>query len=203
MNAHRFHEWPLVVFTTLAIMGAGLLTAPLVAVIVAQSAAAASPLLLAGAAMLAAGLAVSLAHLGQPQRSPLALARTGRSRLSNEIVLASATVTAGILAAVFPFPSSHHRRLLPSFCAVRVPRLARPRLRPAGTTRLARRGDRDAAHPRPRLRRRGVGGRVGRSACGHRIRRSDRAVGRRGLALEMEECLQVRREPPGSRSRPS
>ncbi len=117
MNAHRFDEWPLVVFTTLAVMGAGLLTAPLVAAIVGPSAAAASPVLLAGAALLAAGLIVSLAHLGQPQRSPLALARAGRSRLSNEIALASATLAAGILAAVFPFLSPI-TTLLPSMCAV-------------------------------------------------------------------------------------
>jgi anaerobic dimethyl sulfoxide reductase subunit C len=117
MNADRFHEWPLVVFTTLAVMGAGLLTAPLIAAIVGPSAAAASPVVLAGTALLAAGLLVSLAHLGQPQRSPMALARVGRSRLSNEVLLASATLAAGIVAVVLPYVSPV-TTLLPSFCAV-------------------------------------------------------------------------------------
>jgi DMSO reductase anchor subunit len=117
MNAHPFHEWPLVVFTTLAVMGAGLLTAPLVAAIVGPSAAAASPVLPAGTALLAAGLLVSLAHLGQPQRSALALARVGRSRLSNEILFASAALGAGALAVLFPYRSPV-TTLLPSVCAV-------------------------------------------------------------------------------------
>jgi DMSO reductase anchor subunit len=104
MNGHRFHEWPLAVFTTLAIIGAGLLTAPLVAALVGSSASAAS-VLVPGTALVAAGLAVSLAHLGQPQRSPLALARAGRSRLSNEVVLASITLAAGAFASVLPFLS--------------------------------------------------------------------------------------------------
>ena len=95
-----FHDWPLVVFTTLAILGAGLLTSPLFAARVGPSAAA--PLLLPGVALLAAGLVVSLAHLGQPQRAALALARVGRSRLSNEILLAGATLAGGVLAIVFP-----------------------------------------------------------------------------------------------------
>lgn len=100
---NSFDEWPLVVFTTLAILGAGLLMAPLIAVLVGPAAAAGAGLLLPGAALLAAGLVVSLAHLGQPQRAPLALARAGRSRLSTEILLASAALAAGALAAVFPY----------------------------------------------------------------------------------------------------
>jgi anaerobic dimethyl sulfoxide reductase subunit C (anchor subunit) len=118
------HEWPLVVFTTLAIMGAGLLTAPLLAWSVGQASlpadlarAAASRLLLPGTTLLAAGLLVSLAHLGQPRRAPLALAQAGRSRLSNEIVLASITLAAGAFASAFPYRSPV-TALLPSIAAM-------------------------------------------------------------------------------------
>lgn len=119
MSSRRFHQWPLVVFTTLAITGAGLLTAPLVAWVggQARAAASASALLLLGTALLAAGLLVSLAHLGQPRRAPLALTRAGRSRLSNEIVLASVTVGAGVFASASP-DLSPATRLLPSVAAV-------------------------------------------------------------------------------------
>jgi DMSO reductase anchor subunit len=124
MNGQRFDAWPLVVFTTLAIMGAGLLAAPLVAAIVlparAEAWAIAANLRLLGTALLAAGLVVSLAHLGRPQRAPLALARAGRSRLSNEIVLASVTLAAGMFGSAFPHLShlSFAASLLASAAAV-------------------------------------------------------------------------------------
>jgi hypothetical protein len=140
MNAHRFHEWPLVVFTTLAVMGAGLLTSPLVAAIVGPSAAAASPVLPLATALLAAGLLVSIAHLGRPLRAPLAItrvvSRTGvspvggvppvsaqaltrvrPSRLSAEVVLATLTVATGMAAVRFPFLSPW-LVLTPAVCAV-------------------------------------------------------------------------------------
>ena len=97
-----FHEWPLVVFTTLAIMGAGTLTAPLVAGIVARSAAAAEPVMLVGSLLLAAGLAVSLAHLGRPARAPRAAARFGHSWLSTEVVLGGLAMLSGLLVALRP-----------------------------------------------------------------------------------------------------
>ena len=81
----------LVVFTTLAITGAGLLTAPLLAWVggQARAAASASALLLLGTALLAAGLLVSLAHLGQPRRAPLALTR---SRIPSRRIANTVTV---------------------------------------------------------------------------------------------------------------
>jgi DMSO reductase anchor subunit len=102
-HAGAFHEWPLVVFTTLAIMGAGVLTSPLVAGIVSNSTATAQPILLLGSVLLAAGLAVSLAHLGRPVRAPLAAARFGRSWLSTEVVLGGLTLGAGVLVTLRPY----------------------------------------------------------------------------------------------------
>lgn len=112
-----FPDWPLVVFTTLAVMGAGMLCAPLIAALVRYSAAAGTLVLLPGLAVLAAGLLVSLAHLGRPFRSPLALARLGRSRLSAEVALAGATLLTGTIAVAFP-ASSPGVALLPGACAV-------------------------------------------------------------------------------------
>ncbi|RPJ74833.1 MAG: hypothetical protein EHM24_05375 [Acidobacteria bacterium] len=102
-RAASFHEWPLVVFTTLAIMGAGTLTAPLVAGLVSTSTAAAQPVMWLGSVLLAAGLAVSLAHLGRPVRAPLAAARLGRSPLSTEVVLGGLTLSSGLLVALRPY----------------------------------------------------------------------------------------------------
>ncbi len=102
-RAGAFHEWPLAVFTTLAIMGAGTLTAPLVAGIVSSSTATAQPVMLLGSVLLAAGLAVSLAHLGRPARAPLAAARFGRSWLSTEVVLGGLTLASGIIVALRPY----------------------------------------------------------------------------------------------------
>jgi DMSO reductase anchor subunit len=102
MTPLPFREWPLAVFTTLAVLGAGLLTAPLVELLAGPPALAASRLLLPGMALMAAGLVVSLAHLGRPRRSPLALARVGRSRLSNEVGAAAATLAAAAFAIAFP-----------------------------------------------------------------------------------------------------
>lgn len=102
MRGDGFHEWPLAAFSTLATTGAGLLTTPLAAAVMAPAGTAATPVLLPGAALLAAGLAVSLAHLGQPARAPLALARVGRSRISTEIALAGATLIAAVAAIALP-----------------------------------------------------------------------------------------------------
>ena len=106
-HAGRFHEWPLVVFTTLAIMGAGTLTSPLVAGIVSPSMSAAAPVILLGTLLLAAGLVVSLGHLGRPARAPLAAMRFGRSWLSTEVVLGAATMFSGLLVGLLPhqFPA--------------------------------------------------------------------------------------------------
>ena len=84
---HRFHEWPLVVFTSLAGAGAGILAA--------SAAAADRPLGLAGVLAIAAGFLVSTAHLGRPLRAPLALTRVGRSALSNEVLLGGLAMAFG------------------------------------------------------------------------------------------------------------
>jgi len=83
----RFHEWPLVAFTSLAGAGAGILAA--------SAAAADRPLGLAGILGIAAGFLVSTVHLGRPLRAPLALTRVGRSALSNEVLLGGLAMAFG------------------------------------------------------------------------------------------------------------
>ncbi len=103
--AGSFHEWPLVIFTTLGVMGAGLLAAPLLSLAAAGSPAPAMVVIPWGAALLALGLAVSLTHLGRPRRAPLASAALGRSPLSAEVVAAGAATVLGAVAALLPFVS--------------------------------------------------------------------------------------------------
>jgi DMSO reductase anchor subunit len=109
-SAHRpaaspFHEWPLVVFTTLAVMGAGMLTTPLLAWAIAGTPAPAADAMPRGALLLGTGLLVSLAHLGRPLRAPLAPLGLGRSRLSAEIVCAGVALLCGAAAAIFHYVS--------------------------------------------------------------------------------------------------
>jgi DMSO reductase anchor subunit len=101
-GAGSFHEWPLVVFTTLAIMGAGLLATPIVAWLAASTTAPAAGAVRLGVLLLGGGLAVSTAHLGRPFRAPLATVGIGRSRLSAEIVVAGIALLLGIVAALLP-----------------------------------------------------------------------------------------------------
>jgi DMSO reductase anchor subunit len=101
-----YREWPLVVFTTLAIMGAGLLATPLAAWIAAGATAPAAGAVRWGALLLGAGLAVSTAHLGRPFRAPLATVGIGRSRLSAEIVVAVVALTLGVATALVPHVSA-------------------------------------------------------------------------------------------------
>ncbi len=103
--ATAFHEWPLVVFTTLAITGAGLLTAPLLGWAIAGTPAPATGTMPWGALLLGAGLAVSLGHLGRPLRAPLATLGLGRSRLSAEVVAAAVALAVGGVAAAMPYVS--------------------------------------------------------------------------------------------------
>jgi DMSO reductase anchor subunit len=100
-----FHEWPLVIFTTLGVMGAGLLAAPLLAWAAVGTPAPATVSIRWGAVLMALGLAVSLAHLGKPLRAPLASAGLGRSLLSAEVVAATAAVIVGAVAAFLPYVS--------------------------------------------------------------------------------------------------
>lgn len=104
-GASSFHEWPLVVFTTLAVIGAGLLATPLLSFVAAGTPAPAAPSVRWGALLLASGLAVSLAHLGRPLRAPLVSSGLGRSRLSAEVVAAVVATLLGATAAFFPYVS--------------------------------------------------------------------------------------------------
>jgi DMSO reductase anchor subunit len=103
--AGSFHEWPLVVFTTLAIMGAGLLATPLVAWLAAGTPAPAADAVRWGAVLLGAGLVVSIGHLGRPLRAPMASFGIGRSRLSAEVVAAALALALGVVTAVLPYVS--------------------------------------------------------------------------------------------------
>jgi anaerobic dimethyl sulfoxide reductase subunit C (anchor subunit) len=101
-GAGAFHEWPLVVFTTLAIMGAGLLAMPLVAWLALGARAPAASAVPWGTLLLGVGLVVSTAHLGRPLRAPLASLGIGRSRLSAEVVIAGIALMLGVASAVIP-----------------------------------------------------------------------------------------------------
>jgi anaerobic dimethyl sulfoxide reductase subunit C (anchor subunit) len=103
--AGSFHEWPLVVFTTLGVTGAGLLATPLLSWAAAGTPAPATVSVRWGAALLSAGLAASLAHLGRPLRAPRASAGLGRSLLSAEVLAAGAATVVGAAAAFLPFVS--------------------------------------------------------------------------------------------------
>ena len=85
-RSRAFDEWPLVVFTSLAIMGAGLWLTPLVAWLAGAPPAAAHPVLWFAPVLFICGFIVSQAHLGQPWRATLAARGIGMSRLSAEIV---------------------------------------------------------------------------------------------------------------------
>ena len=106
MTDHAGH-WPLVAFTSLAIAGAGLVTASayfeLVHGVVSHGTAA------AGAALLAAGLVVSIGHLGRKRRAGMAARGTGRSALSNEALLAGLALGAAALAAGLDTGGSYAR----------------------------------------------------------------------------------------------
>jgi DMSO reductase anchor subunit len=96
---------PLVVFTSLAVAGAGLVAASSGFELVYRHA---SPGALAtGTVLLAAGLVVSLVHLGQTRRAPLALRGAGRSALSNEVLLAGLALAAAALSAGLDLAGAH------------------------------------------------------------------------------------------------
>ncbi len=97
------HEWPLVLFSSLAIAGAGTLAVEPVLL-----AAGTSDIPLVGeramwaAALMAVGLLVSLGHLGRSARLALASRRFGRSWLSTEVVLGTMVAVAGVVLALGP-----------------------------------------------------------------------------------------------------
>jgi DMSO reductase anchor subunit len=94
----EMHEWPLVVFTALAIPGAGVFAARLLAELVHLAPAHTDLVLAAATIALFTGLVASLAHLGRPLRAPLAVRRAGRNALSTEIALALALLLVALLA---------------------------------------------------------------------------------------------------------
>ena len=109
MNRHdggaskAFHETPLVLFTAVTTAGAGIGAAGLVLGLLGWTSGIATMgqriwvLLLLGF-----GLVVSTAHLGRPLRSPKALARVGRSALSNEVALIGVAATGCLGALLLP-----------------------------------------------------------------------------------------------------
>ncbi len=89
---------PLVAFTSLAIAGAGLVTASAYFELVHGGLPAAGTMA-AGAVLIGAGLLVSLGHLGRKRRAALAVRGAGRSALSNEALLAGFALAAAAAAA--------------------------------------------------------------------------------------------------------
>ena len=103
MSAHAGHR-PLVVFTSLAIAGAGLVSASAYFELVHGLASPSA--LAAGAVLTAAGLAVSLGHLGQKRRAALAVRGAGRSALSNEALFAGFALAVAAIVAVMGLSGS-------------------------------------------------------------------------------------------------
>jgi len=106
MTAHTGH-WPLVAFTSLAIAGAGLVAAS--AGFELLYGLFSGRLVATGAGLLAAGLLVSLGHLGRKRRAGLAVRGAGRSALSNEALAAGLALAAAALAAGLELGGAHSR----------------------------------------------------------------------------------------------
>ena len=111
MNQHG--HTPLVVFTSLAMAGAGLVAVDPV-LRGSAHAAASNPALTAGVVLQALALVVSLLHLGRKDRASLAARGTLRSPLSNEIVMAAAALaaSAALLALGWSEPAPAAMRVL-------------------------------------------------------------------------------------------
>jgi DMSO reductase anchor subunit len=107
-DVRAMHEWPLVLFTTLAIPAAGVFAARLVARSFQLLPDGTDVALEAAVLALVAGLVASTAHLGQPRRAPLALGRLGRNALCAEVALAATLVALG-LVALLPGPATAAR----------------------------------------------------------------------------------------------
>ncbi len=101
-----FHEMPLVVFSALVIIGAGLLAGHFVAWALGWVPWRPRPgLAISAAVLLASGLLISLLHLGRPARVAYALRRTGRNSLSNEVLAVLVILTATSAALILPLTS--------------------------------------------------------------------------------------------------
>ncbi len=98
-----FHEFPLVLFTALAIAGAGVGTAHLGLRLLGWV-----PLVPAWwvmalvGSLLVLGLLFSMGHLGRPFRSAFALFRVGRSPLSNEVLVLGVALVASLGSVTLP-----------------------------------------------------------------------------------------------------
>ncbi len=103
-DLRAMHEWPLVVFTALAIPAAGVFGARLIADWLHRLPQDADLAMPTATMALGAALLVSLAHLGGPLRAPLALRRAGRNMLATEVALATGLVLLG-LASLLPWLS--------------------------------------------------------------------------------------------------
>jgi DMSO reductase anchor subunit len=103
MRDRGFHEFPLVLFTSMAIAGSGLAAACLVLWMLRLCSWPPTRVEAATVAMLlSGGLAVSVLHLGRKTSMVHALRRTGRSRLSTEILLATTVTASAWLASIIP-----------------------------------------------------------------------------------------------------
>ncbi len=95
-----FHELPLVLFTSLAIAGAGVGSGQLVLGLLGWIPWIPSRRVAAlMAVLLGFGLLLSVGHLGRPFRGPFALARVGKSRLSNEVLVVGVALGASLFSA--------------------------------------------------------------------------------------------------------
>jgi DMSO reductase anchor subunit len=99
----KFHELPLVLFTALATISAGLLAGHFGAWALGYAAWSPSvPVGWTAVLLLTAGMAASLLHLGRPAKMALSLNRTGRSRLSTEVLLALLVLAGSAGALCWP-----------------------------------------------------------------------------------------------------
>jgi DMSO reductase anchor subunit len=97
-DVRAMHEWPLVLFTALAIPAAGVFAARWVAWPLHLLSDGLDIALEAAVLALVAGLVASTAHLGQPHRAPLALSRLGRNALCAEVALTATLIVLGLVA---------------------------------------------------------------------------------------------------------
>jgi len=99
----RYHELPLVLFTSLAISAGGLATGhPLAWALGISAWCDGRPEAGAVSLLLGTGFLLSTLHLGRPSRSVLVLSRTGRSWLSTEVLLGLVSCAASAFACLSP-----------------------------------------------------------------------------------------------------
>jgi len=108
----RLDEGPLVAFTAAAIAGGGVaVSRPLAWMLGLPPSAPGRNAALAVFLLVGGGLLFSLLHLGRPGRMTLAVRKTGRNALSNEVVFASITAVAALVIAASPLRESWIRPL--------------------------------------------------------------------------------------------